>query len=440
MGGYLIKRILWIIPTLFVIASIFFVLSKNANKDPIESILDLQGINQFTSPDYYLLYEEEYKNQGLTLPDYYFSLVPNNFPKTLNTITHPNDKLWIKNLLKAGYSINDIDSYKRLLKEIEEQSNSVIYNIRSLDPEQLSQSNYFDRLNKAQKDQILSLINQKVSIPIPTFYWHGFNNQFHRWLSDFFSGNWGISYVDGSLVSTKVITALKWTLTLAVLTFIFIIVIGIPFALWVSYKKGSVGKIIEVTSLLIYVIPLFWLATLIQVFLTTPEYGLQVFPTYRNDFQSQHLLIDRIGAFFSRYLPALFCIFITYLAVFIRLFKSNISKESTLPYTKTALSKGQNNWKVYTDHILPNVMIPIVTLLIGMIPSFLGGSLVIEVIFNIPGMGRLLYNSIQLADWSVVYYMVVLFGIIISVSYLLGDIINSWLSPKISFTKTNQDG
>jgi peptide/nickel transport system permease protein len=439
MGGYIIKRILWIIPTLFVIASLFFVLSKNTQKDPIESLLELQGINQFSSPNYYDLYKEEYVKQNFTLPLYYFSFVPAHYPENINKITNPNQKEWVRSLIQEGYNTFNISNYEKLILQIKSLYPDQTYNIKSLTPTQLQKSKYFLLLDEHNRHTLHDIVNSRTAIPIPALHWHGTNNQFHHWLRAFIKGNWGVSYLDGSKVSSKVMAAFKWTATLGILTLLFIVTLGITLSLWVIYKNGFIGKFSEIISLLIYVIPMFWLATLVQVFLTQPEYGLQIFPVYQNDYQIQHNFIQRLGAMFTRYLPAIFCIFITYLAVFIRLFRSNVQKELSLPYVKTALSKGHSRWQLFTKHILPNVMIPVTTLIMGMIPGFLGGSLIIEIIFNIPGMGRLLYNSVQQADWAVTYYMVLLFGCIITLTYLLGDILITWINPKISFNENEAD-
>jgi ABC-type dipeptide/oligopeptide/nickel transport system permease component len=437
MVGYIFKRILWVIPSVFIIASMVFILSRHTDKDPVETLLELQGINSRSSLDYYQQYGQEYKKLEYDLPDYYISIQPNHFPKHLNRISNPNEKSRILNLAKQGYGYEAIKAFGNIIYTIQQDSNLNTYNILAMSPSDLMQSSLSNNLSASTKGQLESLISNRVILSVPEVKWHGINNQFHSWFTDFLKGNWGISFLDGSSVSDKITSALKWTISLMGMNFILMIFLGVPLVLWSIYKKGIIGNILEYGSLIFYIIPVFVLATLIQVFLTTPEYGMQIFPKFQDDYVSELSWWETIIKYFSKYLPALLCLLLTYLALFMRMLKSNIIREELAPYIDTAFSKGQGRWKVLTKHIFPNVLIPLITLLVGFIPGLIAGSLVVEVIFNIPGMGRLLMTSISLADWAVVYYIVIIIGITTILSYVLGDILTAWANPKISFTKSN---
>ncbi|NNK89270.1 MAG: ABC transporter permease subunit, partial [Saprospiraceae bacterium] len=84
-------------------------------------------------------------------------------------------------------------------------------------------------------------------------------------------------------------------------------------------------------------------------------------------------------------------------------------------------------------HVLPNALVPIVTLLGSIIPGAFAGSLVLEVIFNIPGFGRLLYTSNSYADWNVSYCIIMIIAFVTVLSYLLSDILYAFFNPKIRY-------
>ena len=117
----------------------------------------------------------------------------------------------------------------------------------------------------------------------------------------------------------------------------------------------------------------------------------------------------------------------------IRIVRNSAVKELKEDYFITGRAKGLNNYQLLKKHIFPNSMLPVVTLLVSGFPSALAGSVVLEVIFNIPGMGRLLYDSIHFMDWNVVFAILMFIGLMTFIFYLLGDLIYAWLNPKIKY-------
>jgi len=108
-----------------------------------------------------------------------------------------------------------------------------------------------------------------------------------------------------------------------------------------------------------------------------------------------------------------------------------MEKEISKKYYTTLLSRGLSKKNVILKHIFPNSMLPLTTMIIVSLPASFAGSVVMEVIFNIPGMGRLLYDSILGYDWNVVFAIVLLLGVFTYISYLIGDMVYSYLNPKI---------
>jgi len=102
-------------------------------------------------------------------------------------------------------------------------------------------------------------------------------------------------------------------------------------------------------------------------------------------------------------------------------------------YIRTAWSKGLTQRKVIIKHAMKNALIPIVTLLGLSVPHLFAGSVLVESVFNIPGMGRLLVNGVLDKDFIVVQACVLLIAVVISLSNLIVDIAYGWLDPRIRY-------
>lgn len=108
--------------------------------------------------------------------------------------------------------------------------------------------------------------------------------------------------------------------------------------------------------------------------------------------------------------------------------------EEKKPYIITARSKGLNSAEVTNRHLFPNARLPLVTIIIDAIPRSIAGTLIIEIIFNLPGMGRLLYESIQYHDWNVLTGILLFISICTVLIYIIGDIAYAKVNPKIELT------
>jgi len=233
-----------------------------------------------------------------------------------------------------------------------------------------------------------------------------------------------------------VVAALTWTVCIAIPAIVFTFLVGIFIGYFLAKNEGTKKeKIINQVLYFIYAIPVFWIATMAVMYFTTDDYGswTNIFPSvgidiYPDASTFQQVLLNAeklilpilIGSFSS----------IAYIA---RILRRSIADEMKEAYITTAYSKGLDRSTVVRKHALPNALLPIITILAGAIPATLGGSVVLEVIFNIPGIGRLLYNSIGLADWDVVFCIVIMTGIVHILCFLLADLLYAYINPKIRY-------
>jgi peptide/nickel transport system permease protein len=372
-------------------SALVFLLSKSINQDSID--IKLANLNLTTdNSNYNNEYKKYYLEENKTLPLFYFSILPSNYHPNINVFIDKKDRNLLSDLQEKGFDCSHIKDLKK-----------------------------FDES-----------MNVKPSFYYPVVYFHGSENQYHYYLSSLVKGDFGQSKKDGKQVWDKIASSLNWTL--AIIFFSLMISIVLSFLLTyylVKYDGKKWEKIFSGFSLLIYSIPGFWLATIILVFFTGDQYGMPIFyvPLFVDVNDSSFLSVITKG--FSKILPVIFCIVLLDIAYLTRMLKENLLEEMDKPYIMALKSRGLGWDKIMKRHAYPNVSIPIVTLLIGSLPTAIAGSLVFEIIFNIPGMGRLLHESIYFADWNVVYAIVLFVLVITVVLYALGDVIYKKLDPRI---------
>jgi peptide/nickel transport system permease protein len=264
----------------------------------------------------------------------------------------------------------------------------------------------------------------------PSLTYHGLDNQYHQWLLGLVSGRATVSAISGESVNTSIYRAIGWSLSLAVLAIFLICLIGIPLGLALhQYRLPGV----EQGLLFIHSLPAFWLAILLVVFFTTAEYGrwTDILPSpgiWADDLTFwQGLVSDG-----KRLMIPLLVLVVKDLAFMTQLVKATADKEVTLPYSTTARAKGLSTSEQTSRHILPNTLLPITTVIIDALPRAIAGLLLLEIICNIPGMGRLLYGAIVEQDYNVVLHITMIIAAITSLMYIVGDIIYAWINPKIS--------
>ena len=169
------------------------------------------------------------------------------------------------------------------------------------------------------------------------------------------------------------------------------------------------------------------------VFFTTPEYSrwLDIFPAggignYHFETGAKKLAI-MVG---SLILPVI-SLLLGALAYVTRQMRDSVVRESEKPYVRMARAKGLSEKEIYRSQILRNALFPMITLVGSAIPASVSGSVVIEVLFGIPGMGRLMYSSILSQDWQVVYVMVLIAALLTVIGYLISDILYRLVDPRV---------
>ena len=248
--------------------------------------------------------------------------------------------------------------------------------------------------------------------------------QYFTWLMGFFSGNLGVSYSYRQPVAALIIPKLKVTLVMVLISFVIIVILSLPLGLRAAQKSGSRLEWIGTTiNQLCMAVPAFFLSILVSY-----VFGIILKVFTPGDFPKMER--DLFGA--VRYLFfAAVCIAIPRIAMAVRMLKSTLIEEMEKDYVRTAISRGNDRVEVLKKHVLKNSLVPTITFLGQTMAEIVGGSIVVEQVFGIPGMGRFLVASISNRDYPVVEALVVILAFWVILSGTVADLINQKIDPRL---------
>lgn len=372
MIKYIIKRIFWFIPTLFFVTIISFFLLKNSSGDAVNMLINTSSSGGSNNIEVQKKYWEN--KLGLDLPLFYFSV---------------------------------------------------------------------DRLSEVKEPSAISNENQSFNIKeyIPYFKWHGINNQYNAWLFGFkeskgiLHGDFGISYITKQPVISIIKDKIGWTLFFSILSILLAYIISIPIGIKISASPNNQSsKWIESTLFLLYSFPSFFIGVLLLMLFANPSV-LAIFPPSGikpiGGYSDNASFLNRVG----ETLPYVILPLITYtyssIAFLSKLTTASVNEQLTFDYITTAKAKGLTNQKVIWKHALKNSAIPLITVFSSIFPTVIGGSVIIESIFTIPGMGNEIIKSIIAHDYPIVIAFVTLTTFFTVISYLISDILNALIDPRI---------
>jgi len=465
MLAYVLRRLLSFVPTLLLVSLITFGLSNMVSGDPVSLIMGEEMLTTDENSIEYASWLETYRRTAsqyhLDKPKFYFSVLPSSYPDTLFRVLPLDYQEHVKALL---LEFSDWSLISRYVEQIETMHNNLIVlenkprnftKVNSwvnqlgratnkmeikqlLDKLHLEQMNYPVALSELNEivDTFEQMNNShRARLLMPKFVWMGADNQYHYWLSGLLKGDLGVSIVDKKDVWKKIMTALPKTLILNFWALIVSLFFGFFLGVYLAMHSQSwVSKILLSNIYAILATPSFWLASLFVLFFTTSEYG-----AWTNIFPSEGFgripegvsLFRKINIRLSHLTLPVLSIALPLIGVIALQLRRSLVAEMKETYIKTAILKGISSRKVIWSHGVRNALLPILTMFGRILPSMIGGSIVIELIFNIPGMGQLLLHSIYSKDWSVVFGVLMLSAVLAIISLLLMDILYTKLNPKI---------
>ncbi|MBE6935959.1 MAG: ABC transporter permease [Ruminococcaceae bacterium] len=251
-----------------------------------------------------------------------------------------------------------------------------------------------------------------------------FFTRYFRWLGDFLTGDFGTSYSYRQPVGELLADKLPVTAMLSAMAFLLVVVLSIPLGIFLASHDDSIpDRILTALNQISMSIPPFFLGILMTLILgqTLHLFVPGGYVSFREDF----------GACLAYLLFPAIAIAIPKTAMTIKLLKSSIVSEFGRDYMRTALSRGNSRRRALYTHVLRNALIPVVTFLALAIPEIVAGSIIIEQVFTVPGLGKLLISSISNRDFPVVCAIVMLIAVLVILMNFLADLLYRVIDPRI---------
>ncbi|MEM1216669.1 MAG: ABC transporter permease, partial [Bacteroidota bacterium] len=416
-------------------------------------------------------YQTEFEALGLHLPAFYFALgtqaypdtfrrvVPNSRRRTADCLVArtgnwPATQAYLRSIeattlaaldLKATYSSDALIEISRLVNLLDKQCNTSDHTrlLRALQAEVSKDSTCQAALaapilTLEKRFQHLSDNPQKYQHYLPRFSWHGSHNRYHLWVTQVLSGDWGQSKNTGQDVAERIRKAIRWTLIINLSAIFFAYLLSIPLGIYSAVHAGSrFDRRLSVGLFFLFALPSFWVATLASQFLTNSEW-LNWFPSIGVGEPAANaswwdVFTLRVHHFF---LPT-FCLTYGSLAYLTRQVRGAMVEVLNSDYIRTARAKGLPQGRVIWRHAFPNALFPLITLFANILPGAIAGSVIIEKIFNIPGIGKLSFDAITESDWAVVYALLFLAAILTVVGIFLADLLYAQADPRVRLTTKN---
>lgn len=241
--------------------------------------------------------------------------------------------------------------------------------------------------------------------------------QYVNWAGGVLHGDMGMSYSAKKPVVDKLLEGFAGTLLLAIVTIIFVLIISLPLGIWSAVKRNKLPDyIVRGLSFIGVSMPSFWIGLLLLYFFGLK---LRLFPIAQSEVTAAGIV-----------LPAL-TLAIYMSSKYMRQVRTVILEELNHDYVVGARARGLSETTILWKHVLPNAILPLITLLGMSIGWLLGGVAVIEMVFSWPGIGNMAVRAIAMRDYPLIEGFVLWIAIVYMVINLLVDMSYSWLDPRL---------
>lgn len=247
------------------------------------------------------------------------------------------------------------------------------------------------------------------------------------WFIHAIQGDFGMSYQYNVPVTNLVSDRMAVTVGLGLLSIVLILAISIPLGLFISRHEGGMWDHV--------------ISTLNQVFMSIPHFFLGmliclIFGIVLRWFQPGAYvpMKQSVSGYFAYILYPAIALAIPKIAMVVKFLKTSVIRQMNMDYVRTARGKGNSERRILYSHVLKNALIPVITFLAMIIAEVLAGSIVLEPVFSLPGLGRLLVVSISNRDYPVVQAIVLYIATIVIVLNCIVDILYQVLDPRVKET------
>lgn len=248
--------------------------------------------------------------------------------------------------------------------------------------------------------------------------------RYGHWVLDFIRGDWGISYSYSMPVKDMILEKLPTTATLVILAFLLVVLASFPLGVATAKREGSgLDRVITVVNQICMSIPPVFVGILLSF-----VFGITLKVFVPGNFVT---FSESPGRFLVYMIFPAIAVALSRIAMTVKMLRSSILDEMNKDYIRTAFSRGRTRADALRRHALRNALIPVVAFLAVTAAELVAGTIVVEQVFAVPGVGRLLLASISGRDFPVAQAIVVLLAAWVVIVNFIADILYQYMDPRI---------
>jgi peptide/nickel transport system permease protein len=252
------------------------------------------------------------------------------------------------------------------------------------------------------------------------------HTQFAIWMGRLLQGDLGTSIISNVPVTRMIGQRLEPTLALATTTILFAVVIAVPFGVLAAWRHGTwVDRGVMAFSVIGFSVPVFVLG---YIYIFSFAMGLKWLPV-----QGYVSISQGVGSFLQRLILPTLTLSVIYIALVARITRASVLEVLGEDYVRTAQAKGVRERRVLVRHALANAAVPIVTVIGLGVALLIGGVVVTESVFNLPGLGRLTVDAVLARDYPIIQGLILIFSGVYVLLNLVIDIAYTLLDPRIRY-------
>ena len=286
-------------------------------------------------------------------------------------------------------------------------------------------------------------LDKRVSVDEAVAQWrrqYGLDRPLHIqygiWLKNVLTLDFGESFKDNQPVWSKIAERLPVTIQLNVLSILVVYLVAIPLGIYSASRRNSLGdQATTVAAFVLFAVPTVWAATMALVFICGGDF-YYLFPPGG----LTSLDYDPAWPWWKKFSDKAWHLFLPVVllsyggfAGLSRYMRASMLEVLGQDYVQVARAKGLAERIVIMKHVLRNSLIPLVTILASLLPALIGGSVIIETIFSIPGLGQLGYDSVRARDYPTVMAIYSVSAVLTLIGILISDLLLSVVDPRIAF-------
>jgi len=264
-------------------------------------------------------------------------------------------------------------------------------------------------------------ISKLLGLNVPVYI------QYARWVTGIvLHGNLGSSLMNSRPITPLIVQRVPLTLELCLMSLIIVLLISIPIGIFAAIRQDTIlDRILRSFTIILISVPNFVIAGIITFYVF-------IWWHYFTPLQFISIGKDHLGNLGMMIMPAL-ALGSQQTGGTMRVMRTMMLETLRQDYIRTAWAKGLRERVVVIRHALKNALIPVITMVGGWIPILIGGSVIIEYIFNLPGVGRLLFDALNNRDYPMISAITLILSVFVVLSNLLVDLAYGWLDPRIHY-------